>query len=84
MEDLESKIGDELATLKSQLAAIDSDAEKFADVDALRRETEAKRNRLMADHDDLTEKRNEIQAQVNRLQKTHDSIQVSIQISIFR
>ncbi len=76
MEDLENKINDELATLKEQLASIQINSVKFTDLDAFRRETEERRNRLLLEQEDLVEKKSEIQSQVNNLQRKCDSLQV--------
>ena len=76
MEDLETKINDELVTLKNQLASIQVNSVKFTDLDQFRRETEERRNRLLLEQEDLVEKKNEIQSQVNNLQRKCDSLQV--------
>lgn len=76
MEDLESKVQNELKTLKEQLASIEMNSIKFTGVDDFRRETEERRNRLMLEQEDLADKKSEIQARVSRLQSQCDHLQV--------
>lgn len=77
MEDLESKIHDELATLKTQLETIQISSSKFSDLEDLRRKTEERRNRLLLEQEDLVEKKHEIQAQIHTLQNQCDLLQVT-------
>ena len=77
MEDLESKIHDELSTLKTQLETIQISSSKFSDLEDLRRKTEERRNRLLLEQEDLVEKKHEIQAQIHTLQNQCDLLQVT-------
>lgn len=76
MEDLESKVQNELKTLKEQLATIEMNSVKFTGVDDLRFEAEERRNRLLLEQEDLADKKNEIQARVSRLQTQCENLQV--------
>lgn len=77
MEDLESKINEELTTLKEQLSNIDANVVKFSSVEELKKETEEKRNMLIMEQADLAEKKNELLIQVTRLQEECDQLQVA-------
>lgn len=77
MEDLESKINEELTSLKDKLTKIQTDSAKFTNVDELRYETEEKRNKLILEQQDLAEKKSDIQALVHNLQVEYDHLQVT-------
>lgn len=76
MENLEVKIRDELATLKDQLASIQINSTRFANIDEFKQEAEIKRNQLIMQQQDLQEKKTELQTQVNELQEEYDQLQV--------
>lgn len=78
MEDLESKVQNELKTLKEQLATIEMNSVKFTGVDDLRFEAEERRNRLLLEQEDLADKKNEIQARVSRLQAQCENLQAEL------
>lgn len=76
MEDLESRINEELTTLKEQLSNIDANLSKFSNVEELKGETEEKRNKLIMEQADLADIKTELQMQVTKLQEECDQLEV--------
>lgn len=78
MEDLESKINEELSTLKEQLSNIDANVVKFTNVEDMKREAEEKRNRLIMEQGDLSERKAQLKIQVAKLQGECDQLEVGL------
>jgi len=67
-----------LVSLKDNLATIHTYSAKFSNLDELKYETEIKRNQLMTDQQDLSEKKLQLQTQVNQLQFEYDELQAEL------
>ena len=84
LENLQSKIEEELVSLKDNLATIHTYSAKFSNLDELKYETEIKRNQLMTDQQDLSEKKLQLQTQVNQLQFEYDELQVNYNFTVLK
>lgn len=76
IEDLETRIREELAGLKEKVATIQANTDKFTNVEELRRQTEERRNRLILEQEDLADRKRELEAEANSLQAEFDRLQV--------